>query len=291
MSTPNNLHSTEYSYLTNLINLMQIEINILKYYYEIHESSIRSIIRRLDNNTRIYTQPYYTSSYIDSIYYPNNTSAAPNRTPTSTSSAAARNSSAYNPTTTSSYTNYRSTANQYMHSSTPRTTEQQTSRTSTPRPPTATTSSQRRVDISMIPVEGTFESIIERLSNIDFNEVSHKTIFDNTEVFCKNYSNENVTQNCTVCLEEINEGDIVRKIKKCGHMFHLKCADTWFKEHIKCPYCRQDIRIEETNETSENRINRENGNAADGDNGSASASASESDRNNRYSRYYTTLDL
>ena len=43
------------------------------------------------------------------------------------------------------------------------------------------------------------------------------------------------------------ESSIVREINKCKHIFHLSCADRWFENNIKCPLCRQDIRVEIVN--------------------------------------------
>ena len=75
--------------------------------------------------------------------------------------------------------------------------------------------------------------------------ISHETIYDNTKILIKQYenneNNEN-NENCTICLEQINNNDIIREINKCKHYFHINCADRWFKDNIKCPYCRQDIR-------------------------------------------------
>lgn len=105
--------------------------------------------------------------------------------------------------------------------------------------------------------------------------VSHKSVSNNTkiEVFKKNESTENEnesnenesnidtesTQNqnqsnestenetnidnrCVICMENIQEGDIIRKLNKCNHFFHISCIDKWFESKITCPTCRQDIR-------------------------------------------------
>ena len=47
--------------------------------------------------------------------------------------------------------------------------------------------------------------------------------------------------NCAVCLNELKEGEYVRKLPKCSHLFHKKCIDKWFKKDEKkmsCPICR-----------------------------------------------------
>ncbi|CAI5514413.1 unnamed protein product [Closterium sp. Naga37s-1] len=43
---------------------------------------------------------------------------------------------------------------------------------------------------------------------------------------------------CIVCLGEYNEGDMVRVLDACHHMFHQDCIDAWLKAHNSCPICR-----------------------------------------------------
>ncbi|KAF6134375.1 hypothetical protein GIB67_005767 [Kingdonia uniflora] len=43
---------------------------------------------------------------------------------------------------------------------------------------------------------------------------------------------------CAVCLGEFVEGESVRVIPCCGHVFHQDCIDTWFASHDSCPLCR-----------------------------------------------------
>jgi hypothetical protein len=47
---------------------------------------------------------------------------------------------------------------------------------------------------------------------------------------------------CAVCQDDISAVEIVRKIKKCGHKFHVDCVDKWFEGSVKCPECRWDVR-------------------------------------------------
>lgn len=44
---------------------------------------------------------------------------------------------------------------------------------------------------------------------------------------------------CTICLEEDNE---CFDTLVCGHEFHLKCINRWFKINNTCPLCRLFIR-------------------------------------------------
>jgi len=76
--------------------------------------------------------------------------------------------------------------------------------------------------------------------------ISHHNIFNNTKIKLKTYNQQDGIEldQCTICLADIEHNQIIRDINKCNHCFHIECADKWFEEHITCPHCRQDIRIE-----------------------------------------------
>ncbi|KAF3793624.1 RING-H2 finger protein [Nymphaea thermarum] len=46
---------------------------------------------------------------------------------------------------------------------------------------------------------------------------------------------------CSVCLNEFEEGQKLRILPKCGHAFHIDCIDTWLQAHSNCPLCRACI--------------------------------------------------
>ncbi|XP_072992943.1 RING-H2 finger protein ATL52-like [Typha latifolia] len=46
---------------------------------------------------------------------------------------------------------------------------------------------------------------------------------------------------CSVCLGEFQDGELVRLLPKCGHAFHISCIDTWLRSHVNCPLCRAHI--------------------------------------------------
>ncbi|KAL2502858.1 RING-H2 finger protein ATL51-like [Forsythia ovata] len=45
---------------------------------------------------------------------------------------------------------------------------------------------------------------------------------------------------CAVCLNEFKEGDGVRVLSECTHIFHVSCIDKWLNSHHSCPLCRAD---------------------------------------------------
>ncbi|XP_047062385.1 RING-H2 finger protein ATL51-like [Lolium rigidum] len=46
---------------------------------------------------------------------------------------------------------------------------------------------------------------------------------------------------CSVCLGEFGDGELLRLLPKCGHAFHVPCIDTWLRAHVNCPLCRSDV--------------------------------------------------
>lgn len=46
---------------------------------------------------------------------------------------------------------------------------------------------------------------------------------------------------CAVCLGDLDDGDSVRVLPNCKHLFHVKCVDEWFVGHTSCPVCRVPV--------------------------------------------------
>ncbi|KAG0514584.1 hypothetical protein BDA96_10G205100 [Sorghum bicolor] len=43
---------------------------------------------------------------------------------------------------------------------------------------------------------------------------------------------------CSVCLDELREGALVRMLPSCKHYFHAECVDVWLLSRATCPVCR-----------------------------------------------------
>jgi len=43
---------------------------------------------------------------------------------------------------------------------------------------------------------------------------------------------------CPICLTELQEGDMVRRLPGCGHNFHRSCIDLWLLRRADCPLCK-----------------------------------------------------
>lgn len=52
---------------------------------------------------------------------------------------------------------------------------------------------------------------------------------------------------CTICLSEYQEKEVLRIMPNCGHSFHLSCIDTWLRKQSTCPVCR--LSVQDTFET------------------------------------------
>ncbi|XP_068636000.1 RING-H2 finger protein ATL29-like [Aristolochia californica] len=48
-------------------------------------------------------------------------------------------------------------------------------------------------------------------------------------------------QECAVCLGEFSQGDTLRLITGCYHIFHRDCIDLWLDQHTTCPVCRLQL--------------------------------------------------
>lgn len=52
------------------------------------------------------------------------------------------------------------------------------------------------------------------------------------------HSTDANTSGCSICLADYKQSDVIRLLPECGHLFHVKCIDTWLKVHPTCPMCR-----------------------------------------------------
>jgi len=47
---------------------------------------------------------------------------------------------------------------------------------------------------------------------------------------------------CSICLSEFAEGDHVRKLPHCNHIFHQSCVDLWLLQQAHCPLCKGEVK-------------------------------------------------
>ncbi|KFK27386.1 hypothetical protein AALP_AA8G376000 [Arabis alpina] len=52
---------------------------------------------------------------------------------------------------------------------------------------------------------------------------------------------EEEEEECVICLGLWEVGDFGRKLRNCGHGFHVECIDMWLSSHSTCPLCRSPV--------------------------------------------------
>ncbi|KAF5729389.1 putative RING-H2 finger protein ATL71 [Tripterygium wilfordii] len=52
---------------------------------------------------------------------------------------------------------------------------------------------------------------------------------------------DSIGRSCSICLADYKEGEMVRLMPECDHIFHLKCIDPWLRLHATCPVCRRSF--------------------------------------------------
>ncbi|XP_049388657.1 RING-H2 finger protein ATL56-like [Solanum stenotomum] len=57
-------------------------------------------------------------------------------------------------------------------------------------------------------------------------------------------------RDCAICLEGFKDGEFCRKLPDCGHLFHVKCVDSWLMRVLNCPICRTRVRVDSGNSGS-----------------------------------------
>ncbi len=97
------------------------------------------------------------------------------------------------------------------------------------------------------------------------------------------FQNNNLSENCAICLDTIQENTNVRKINHCGHTFHKRCIDTWLSVNVRCPVCRHDIReLNNRRNRTHDDVSDESSENEDGDAG-ADENADEENNNSQIS--------
>ncbi|PQP91570.1 NEP1-interacting protein-like 1 isoform X2 [Prunus yedoensis var. nudiflora] len=51
---------------------------------------------------------------------------------------------------------------------------------------------------------------------------------------------------CSICLQELKEGECARELPTCRHFFHMACIDQWLKQQSSCPMCRTRVDTKNT---------------------------------------------
>jgi hypothetical protein len=49
---------------------------------------------------------------------------------------------------------------------------------------------------------------------------------------------------CTICLTQFKNGDPVKVVPGCSHVFHESCFNDWVALRFRCPNCNTEILID-----------------------------------------------
>lgn len=57
-------------------------------------------------------------------------------------------------------------------------------------------------------------------------------------VYSEAKSESAAVSGCSICLGDYRNGDVLRLLPDCGHVFHVGCIDPWLRLNPSCPVCR-----------------------------------------------------
>ncbi|KAL9292084.1 putative transcription factor C2H2 family [Arabidopsis thaliana] len=86
-------------------------------------------------------------------------------------------------------------------------------------------------------------SYMESSNLYDFNHEKKglsKSSIQNIPMFY-NRSEHQTKSSCSICLQDWEEGEVGRKLARCGHTFHMNCIDEWLLRQETCPICRDHL--------------------------------------------------
>ncbi|KAJ4963546.1 hypothetical protein NE237_023485 [Protea cynaroides] len=46
---------------------------------------------------------------------------------------------------------------------------------------------------------------------------------------------------CSICLSNLEEEEMIRLLPNCSHLFHTQCIDMWLSSQLTCPICRTAV--------------------------------------------------
>jgi hypothetical protein len=82
----------------------------------------------------------------------------------------------------------------------------------------------------------------------DLRKIQHqrRVSMEQMEVYCPDFTcDDESPMQCSICLDDCELGQRVRKVLACGHQFHSECLDVWLDRRGSCPNCRNGVAINE----------------------------------------------
>ncbi|KAK7350266.1 hypothetical protein VNO77_08654 [Canavalia gladiata] len=59
--------------------------------------------------------------------------------------------------------------------------------------------------------------------------------------YWKEVNGKEVAGDCPVCLSSFADGEKLRQLNACKHLFHVDCINLWLSNHFNCPICRATV--------------------------------------------------
>jgi len=74
-------------------------------------------------------------------------------------------------------------------------------------------------------------------------EITENTQTMDSDVHIETHTDETPDNQrmCTICQDEYQDGQIIRRLNNCTHLYHKSCIDTWLTDHRTCPQCRTNV--------------------------------------------------
>ena len=80
--------------------------------------------------------------------------------------------------------------------------------------------------------------LIDDTQDIGFNEEELQIMGR----FTTTYKTSDTEEVCSICFDNLQEGDIVTHLPRCAHNFHVACISGWLKIKPLCPNCKANLR-------------------------------------------------
>jgi hypothetical protein len=79
-----------------------------------------------------------------------------------------------------------------------------------------------------------FVDVVVAPTRNEINNATRNIVFDSSASY--------VNMSCPISLEPFEHGQEICEIIHCGHLFHTSELQNWFRQNVRCPVCRYDIR-------------------------------------------------
>lgn len=85
------------------------------------------------------------------------------------------------------------------------------------------------------------DNAIQNLQNVIVRPTITQILYaTETVIFDESMSNNNTS--CPITLDSFENGEEICRIKHCSHLFKRRALHDWFRQNVRCPVCRFDIR-------------------------------------------------